>query len=244
MERAVRRGDRDYAGWIVVAIVLVVLAGFSRSFFLLPLLGDSPPWAAPEPVFYLHGFVFSAWFVLLAVQTWLVRAGSLRWHRRLGYAGAALAVLIFGLGTYSAIVAANRPGGFIEIPFPPEQFLLIPLLDMATFAGFVTLGVLRRNRAASHKRWMLLASITLLGAPVARLPLMVPTLPVFLDLIVYAAFVTALAVWDFDTRRRISRETLWGGGAILVLKFFALPIAATQAWTGLALTIMGWTLPA
>ena len=240
MGQAGPRSDRDYAGWITAAIVMVVLVGFSRSFFLLPLMPSSPPWAAPERLFYFHGFVFSAWFVLLAAQTWLIRGRSLKLHRRLGYAGAGLAAVIVLLGTYSAIAAANRPGGFIEIPFPPEQFLLIPLLDMATFAVFVTLGVVRRNRAASHKRWMLLASITLLGAPVARLPLMAPMLPVFLDLLVYAAFVAALAIWDLDTRRRISPETLWGGGAILVLKFFALPIAATDAWTGLALSMMGW----
>ena len=243
MATAARRSDRDYAAAITAGILIVVVLGFSRSFFLLPMFAARPEWAAPERLFYFHGFVFSAWFALLGVQTWLIRARSTKLHRRLGYAGAGLAAIIVVLGTYSALAAANRPGGFFGVPVPPEQFLIVPLLDLATFAVFVTLGVVRRNRAASHKRWMLLAAITLLGAPVVRLPLMAPMLPVFLDLIVYAVFVAALVVWDFDTRRRITPETRWGGGAILVLKFFALPAAASPAWTGFALWAMSFAGP-
>jgi len=242
MARALTRTDRTYAGWLTSGILLVVVVGFGRSFFLAPFFAQRPSWAAPEPLFFLHGGVFATWFVLLAVQTWLIRARSTALHRQLGYWGAGLAAGIVVLGMHVSLVAANRATGFTEVPVPPEQFLLVPVLDMLTFAAFTTLGVVRRNRAASHKRWMLLASITLLGAPVARLPFMLPWLPIYIDLLTYAAFILAMIVWDLDTRRRLSPETMWGGGAILVLKTAALFVMGTGAWTSVALEMMRLTV--
>ena len=65
-----------------IALLATVFVGFARSFFLRPLF---PSWPAPaEPVFYLHGVAFTAWFVLLAVQSWLIGARQLQVHRRLG----------------------------------------------------------------------------------------------------------------------------------------------------------------
>ena len=237
------RSDRDYAGWIVAAILLTVLVGFSRSFFLLPLFPAAPAWAAPEPIFYLHGALFTAWFVLLAGQAWLVRARLLRFHRRLGYVGAGLAVAVVLVGSYAALRAANRPTGFIGVPFPPEQFLIVPLLGMVLFAVFVALAVVARNHAATHKRFILLGSISLLGAPVARLPLMLPMLPFWLDAIVYSGFVAAMAAWDLDTRRRLRPETLWGGIALVGLNLAALPLASSEAWQTVARWMMSFTGP-
>ena len=56
------------------------------------------------------------------------------------------------------------------------------------FAVFLTLAVINRHTPASHKRLILLASISLLGAPIARVPLMMPALPFWIDAIVYTGF--------------------------------------------------------
>ena len=77
------KSDRPFAAAIVAAILLVVLVGFSRSFFFMPIFGSKPDWAAKEPIFYLHGTVFSLWFALLAYQTSLIRQHSIRLHRKL-----------------------------------------------------------------------------------------------------------------------------------------------------------------
>ena len=237
------KADRPFAAAIVAAIILVVLVGFSRSFFLMPLFGTKPAWAAKEPIFYLHGTVFSLWFVLLAYQTFLIRQRSLRLHRKLGYCGAGLGAVVFLLGNYAALRAANRPGGFLGVPFPPEQFLAVPLIGMLLFAVFLTLAVVNRHNPASHKRFMLLASIDLLGAPVARLPQMVPALPFWTDSIVYSAFVVALGYWDLQTRGKLRPETIYGGPALVLLNFAAVPIGSTQPWQHFALWLMSFVGP-
>ena len=101
---------------------------------------------------------------------------------------------------------------------------------MVLFATFLTLGVVNRRKPASHKRLMLLASISLLGAPIARIPLMFPLLPIWLDAIVYTAFTVAMGYWDFRTRGRVRPETLYGGQAIVFLTLAALPIGSAAAW--------------
>ena len=239
MAARARTLDRDYSAWIVAGILIVVLAGFGRSFFLRPVFG-MPAWAAPEPIFYLHGTVFAAWFALLAVQTWLIREHSLRLHRRLGYVGAGLGAGVALFGTYAALRAANRATGFMAVPLPAVQFLAVPLVEIALFAVFLSLAVLNRNKPASHKRLILLASIDLLGAAVERIPLMMPMLPIWIDSVVYAAFVAAIGSWDLSVSRRLRPETLWGGLALIGLNFAALPIGQTGAWQAIAHWMMSF----
>src|SRR5688500_13889973 len=105
------------------------------------------------------------------------------------------------LGTVGALIAAGRPTGFIDVPVPPLQFLVVPLAAIALFGVFVTLGIVNRRRPQSHKRFMILASIALVEAAVARwpfavmaAPLPVPgfsTLELFVDL-----FLVPMVVWD------------------------------------------------
>jgi hypothetical protein len=240
--RAVR-SDRPYVAAIVTAILLIVLVGFSRSFYLLPAFGSEPVWAAKEPIFYLHGSVFSVWFALLAYQTYLVRVRSVRLHRKLGYAGVCVGAAIVVMGTYAALRAANRAGGFMGVPIPPQQFLTVPLAGMILFATFLTLAVVNRKKSASHKRLMLLASISLLGAPIARLTAIIPQLPVWLDAIVFTAFTVAMGYWDVETCGNVRPETKYGGPAIVLATLAAVPIGSTAGWQNVASWMMGFVGP-
>ena len=114
---------------------------------------------------------------------------------------------------------------------------------MALFAVFLTLAVINRHRPESHKRYILLASIDLLGAPVARLPLMMPAIPLWIDSIVYGAFVFALGYWDLETRGKLRPETTFGGTALVVVNFAALPIGSTVLWQNFARWMMSFTGP-
>jgi hypothetical protein len=234
---------RFYVGFSVV-MAAALLLGFARTFFLRAWF---PEWAhvhgAPEPYFLLHGTVFSLWFVLLIVQPSLVAAGRVDWHRRLGRIGAGLAVVMVVIGTLGALIAARRPGGFLDVPIPPLQFLTIPFAGLALFATFVTLAIVNRGNPQSHKRYMLLASISILEAGVARWPLDIVTAPspvpgfdmlnLFLDL-----FLVPIVVWDFASRGRLHPVTLWGGLALILSAPLRLMLAQTDAWLAFA----GWAV--
>ena len=147
-------------------MLLVAYVGFARSFFLRPVF---PEWPSPsEPIFYVHGVFFSAWCVLLVLQAILVGVGRTDVHRKVGVLGVVIALGMVILGVAGALIAANRPTGFNGVPVPPLQFLVVPLFDIAFFSVFVALGVANRTNPQSHKRWMVLATVTLLGAAFTR----------------------------------------------------------------------------
>lgn len=227
---AASREHRFFTG-MSLALLATVLIGFSRSFFLRPLF---PEWPSPtENIFYLHGALFTAWILLFVLQATLIARGRTALHRKMGVFGAVLAVAMVLVGTTGALVAAGRPTGFVGIPIPPLQFLAIPIFDMALFSAFVAFGIAKRRNPQSHKRWMLLATLNLVTAAIARWPGVSALGPLaFFGL--NDLFVIALAVWDFRTRGRLHPVTLWGGLLIIVSQPLRLVVAGTAAWLAFA----------
>ena len=216
---------------MAIAIAVTVLAGFARTYYLRAYF-DSPP---ISPLLHLHGLVFSSWVALYLAQTSLVAADRVRLHRRLGVAGGVLAVILVLVGVTTAIVRVRQgfspPGG----P-PPPVFLVVPLTDMALFGGLVAAALYFRRQMAVHKRLILLGTIALLAAPIARLPFGLLQSGI---LAVFAAsdlFVVALIAYDFAMYRRIHRATAWGGFAVVASQPLRLMLGGTSAWQAFA----GW----
>ena len=114
---------RFYTG-MAIAIFLVIFVGFSRSFFLRPLFPEHP--SPSEPIFYIHGAVFTLWILLFALQVTLIKRGSVQSHRNIGLMGMLLAIAMVVLGMTGALYTAARPSGFVGIPVPGLSFLAIP----------------------------------------------------------------------------------------------------------------------
>lgn len=231
MAMAQATAERRFYTGMAIAILVVVFVGFAQTFFLRPFFPDTP--APPERIFVLHGLLFSAWIALLIVQATLVRAGRTALHRRIGPWGGVLAAAMVVIGTWSALIAAARPQGFIGIPVPPLQFLAVPLADIVSFALLVAIGIARRRDPQSHKRLIMLATITLLAAAIARWPVLSafgpPAYFGCTDL-----FIVALGVWDFRSRGKLHPVTLWGGLLVIASQPLRLAIMGTDAWLAFA----------
>jgi hypothetical protein len=225
-----QRTRRFYVG-VAIAILITVFAGFSRSYFLKAYFG-TPQLSL---LLHIHGLVFTSWVLLFLVQTTLVAAGRTDLHRKLGVGGAVLAALLLIVGTTTAILRVK--GGSAPIPgVPPLSFLAVPLFDMVVFAILISAGLSLRNRPDAHKRLMTLATIALMSAPIARLPIGVLQAgpPAFFGLT--DLFIVALLVYDLVTRRRIHPATIWGGLVIVASQPLRLMISGTPAWLAFA----GW----
>lgn len=230
--RARWSGERRFYAGMAFAMLITVYVGFARSFFLRPLF---PGWPSPtERIFYVHGALFTVWFVLLVAQTSLVAAGRTDVHRKVGVGGVVLAVGMVVLGVAGALTAARRPTGFVGIPAPPLQFLVVPLFDMAMFASFVGVAIAKRGDPQTHKRWMLLASINLITAAIARWPgvITVGAPPLFFGLT--DLFLVPIVIWDFASRGRVHPATLWGGLLIVVSQPLRLVVSGTAPWLAFA----------
>jgi hypothetical protein len=223
-----RRTDRLFYGGMALVILAIVFVGFMRTFYLSSYFGRP----APSTLRVIHGTAFTSWVVLFAVQTALIAAGRRTIHRRLGYAGAVLAAVMVALGLRLAIDAALD--GSAPLGLQPLEFLIIPVFDMLVFAPLVAAAVYFRRQAETHKRLMLIATISLLSAAMARVtgtpgaggP------PVFFgvpDLLILAG-----ALYDRRTRGHVHPAYKWGGGFVVGSQIVRLALLKSAAWMAVA----------
>jgi uncharacterized membrane protein YozB (DUF420 family) len=229
--------ERRFFTFMTLAIFAAVYVGFARTFFLRPWFPEMEPLVPPEPFFILHGAVFTAWFVVLLVQPALVGIGRTDLHRAFGRIGAGIAASVVVVGMAGAFIAARRPGGFMGVPIPPQQFILIPLFDMIVFALLVGLAFVRRRDAQMHKRLMVVGSIAMIDAALARWPGVIEYGPIgffaLTDL-----FLVPLVIWDLRTRGRLHPATLWGGLLLIASQPLRLWLMGTDAWLALAQKVL------
>ena len=194
-----------------VVLLLIVLTGFSRSFYLRAFF-DVPP--IPVHV-YAHGAILTGWFVWFFLQTSLVAAGRSDLHRKLGVAGAfiGLAVILANV----MVLAGMGPRLRVSFQEVDPEFLIRAVWgdvgNTVEFAVFLSTALWFRRRPELHKRLMYLASLSIVGQALGRIALW----PVFDDVrkgigigaLVF--FLGALVAYDLVTAKRLSPATLYGG---------------------------------
>ena len=217
-----------------------VFLGFARTYYLAGIYQTH----VPNLLIGVHGAVFTAWIVLLVVQTGLVAGRRIAIHRTLGLFGAVLAASMVILGLAAATDSLARgftPPGF---PFGPRSFYATPIFAMITFTTLIGAGLWMRSNGAAHKRLVLLATITLLSAAIGRWPFAIITRAHFLTNLILDLMVLLIAVFDVWSLRRIHRATMCGGIFLILMLHLAVPIGTTSAWqrfAGLALRFwQGW----
>lgn len=188
-------------------MALFVLVGFAPAFYLRrPELGPMPlPLVA-------HGLLMTAWMLTALVQSALPTLGRIRLHRALGWSGVLLAAVVWISGVllvaYSVRTGRNPNPAFLPTP---EAFAIVPVRDLLLFGPMVLIAVLLRNSGpAAHKRLMLIAALSLMSAPLSRIPLPPPPAAFFLGTL---GVLIALAVYDLTSLKRLHPATLWGGVA-------------------------------
>jgi len=228
--RVLWQTDRLFFTGMALASVLTLVVGFAPTYFVRS--STLPPLS---PLYHLHGAVFTSWIVLFFVQTVLVARRRTDIHRRLGVAGAVLAFVVFITGVTVSVETLRRGGGTHIAE--PHAFLAIPLGDMITFALLVAAAVVLRRQTDAHKRLMLLATISVLTAAVARGLAQVNAggpMGLFLGTDI---FVLALILYDFASRGQVHTSSVWGGLLIVVLKPLLFATSGTSAWLAFANTL-------
>jgi len=223
------QNERRFFGSMAVALALTVLAGFARTYYFNDLVVQ--PFAL-TPLLHLHGAVFTAWMFLLVAQTMLIATRRVNVHMRLGIAGAVLAALMVPLAMIVAVTRTSS-GVTLDRGVPPLVFLAVPLVGMVVFAVLIGAAVYLRRNSAAHKRLMILATVELATAAVARLPFVESWGPLgFFG--VSDLFVVALIVYDLKTAKRVHPATIWGGLFLVASQPLRLVIGGSDAWIAFA----------
>ncbi|MDZ4761178.1 MAG: hypothetical protein SGJ21_08920 [Alphaproteobacteria bacterium] len=243
--RASRDVSRWFYAWMALACMAVAVLGFMPTYFMPMVQGR---FAAP-PIVHIHGMLFFSWTVLFCVQTWLVASGGTLAHRSWGLLGISIVTAMVFMTLAVVVEGINRSEaqGF---GFEKRAFAWIQVSGMAFFGTVFTLAIVNLRKADVHKRLMLLATISLLDAPIARWFLTVlappppaegfaPPPPVFVSVppaIVADLLLVAAIVYDWRTRGRPHPVYLVGGACLLALQLTRVPVSSTAAWQAIA----GW----
>ena len=226
--------DRMFYTGIAIAAALVVLVGFAPSYYLR----DSDQ-LLPLPTYLrVHGLVFTMWMILCIVQTLLVAARQTDVHRAIGWVTAAIALVMVIVGPMAGILSmrAQVEAGYGQ---QARAFLTTPLFSMAVFAAFVAAAIVRRRDAQTHKRLMVLATISILDAAVARLPFEGIRATAWSHMAVTDVFLAAAILYDLATRRTVHQAYVWGGAILLLEQALRIPVGETAIWQSIASAIIG-----
>jgi hypothetical protein len=223
-----RRFDHLFFSGMALLILFTVFVGFARSYYLAGMLRAQ----LPSLTIHIHGAAFSCWILLLIAQTTLISAGRVDLHRRLGIAGFLLACFMVILGVLAATDALVResgpPGG------DPKFFYIIPLTDMLIFATLVFFAYRARSNPPVHKRLILVGTIALMIAAIARWPFGIVQGNVQAATLFTYTFVLILMVYDLWSTRKVHRATLWAGAFLIFVQQIRIPIGKTAAWHAFA----------
>jgi len=223
-----RKLDRVFFAVMIVLLWATVLWGFSKTYFMAGMV-RAP---LPNKLIHVHGAVFTAWMVLLLVQTVLITTKQVRVHRMLGMFGFGLAIAMVGLGTMAACDALKRGSG--PLGLDPKSFFVIPISSMLLFSIFVFSAYRARSKPEAHKRLILLSTIGIIDAAVGRWPVaLFQAHPPTQDL-VPLAFLVMLVLFDLLSLHRISKTTILGLLVLVVVHLVRVPIGLSAPWHALA----------
>lgn len=233
--------ERRFFTWMSVAMAAAVFAGFARTYFLAGF--NDGPKPVLTPGVHLHGALMTAWILLLIVQTRLIAAGRRDIHKLMGIAGVAIGAGVLAMGIFTAIHSVRRvhTAANADTLADPYVFLIFPFASVILFAVFATLGVLKRNRPESHKRFMLLATASMIIPALARIAMQATNNAVsgaLSALVLVNVFLVAMVIHDLQTRGRLHPVTLWAGAVMVVSEPLRVAIGFSAPWQAFARMLM------
>lgn len=192
-EQKVKKGFYPHAHWYFLLALLVVVAGFFRSYFLRMQQTDL--------VHHLHGIAALTWMLLLCIQPLLFNHRKLQWHRRLGKFSLFLVPFIV-LSAFKMVYTMLNSTD----QYPPGVVYQLSFLDFSyiiQFSLFYTLALVHRKKIQLHARYMSATVFIFLLPGLARLLFLVPFVTSFnVSLnISYLLAELALLLLLFDDKR-------------------------------------------
>lgn len=233
------KAERRFYSGMALFLAALVLLGFGPSFYLRGYVSFPRPNPTLPPGVMVHGLLFTAWMLLVIVQTQLIAARRTAVHMTLGTAGMLLAIALVPVMYLTAVwqvARANQP------PFTdPLTWTIVPLAAIIPFAILVWQGWSNRRNAQWHKRAMLSAAIIVVAGPaIGRLPIAPPLLEgMTFQLLLGLALFVPLFVWDKRTQGQVHPGTWLGFGLTAV----SVAIPLLVFWSGADWASVARTLP-
>lgn len=196
-----QRGERFFFVYSLVLFGIVVV------FFPLHALVNADYLPPMRPVLHVHAVLTGSWFALIVLQTWLIGQGRTGLHKALGAVSILLVLAMLPTGVWVSHENFQRTG--------EAQIFYSNCVNVTFFALYYAMALNWRKTAALHKRFMMLASLSIMFPALARVGYVFDLNP-FAVLPMWLALLLALPVYDIVRERKIKTATAVGLGLTLV----------------------------
>jgi uncharacterized membrane protein YhaH (DUF805 family) len=239
--RPAREMTRRFYVGMAGTCALIAFGGFAPTYWLQL----APATFVGSPLLHLHGLLFSAWPVLLVVQTMFAASGRIDRHRSWGLLGISLAtaMVCVGFAVANEVLAARLAAGYGD---RARAFHIASVSLITLFALFVLAAIVFVKRPEIHKRLILLATFSMIPPAIARVffafavgmgPGLRPGLgpprtveSVIAPALIADALILVGIVYDMRTRGRPHPVYLIGGAVMLAVQILRVPLSTTAWW--------------
>ena len=217
-----------YAKFSIVLLIVTVISLIPQ--FFTGLLND-PTGISPQ--LKIHGVVFLLWYLLFTVQAGLVGAKHTALHKKIGYTSIPFALFLIISGTLMLLGTMNsyQPDWTEQFLRSRTSFVWAIFHTLVSFTSFYLLAVLCRKRSQAHKRFMLLASLSMMAASITRFAYL-PIIPIdgtaFTLLTTYALLATPLVI-DRIRDKKIHPVLFYGTAIYVVTQLAAMGVMPSTA---------------
>ncbi len=215
---------------MMLVLAALIFAGFGPSFYF-----PDAHRGVLSSALKLHGLIFSLWVLLMVVQASLIPAGRYGVHKALGLLSLPLVAVMAVSGCFAMADAYARG---VDSFGSPEQFIIVPFMDITGFVGIYLAGLLNRKRPATHKRLMLLATVYAILPATARIGIFYFQNEM-LGLFIQIALFLAVIGYDLISRRAIHPVTLIVFALSLLRVGLLFTVGPTEAWANLVRSVLG-----
>lgn len=212
---------------LALFFLLIACIGFSTTFFI-PLAQGR--FAAP-PVVYLHGAMLFGWLLLFISQASLIQRRDVHLHQRMGMLGAVLTAGIVASGVAVGLYATRRDLAATGETWPYGAFVNI-VIEMLVFGGLVAAAIRLRHDPDSHKRLLVLATISALAPAWFRFRHFMPFVPnpVVTFSLIADSLLLVVAARDWRLLGRVHPVYLWAGLGMVGVHVVELSADDSDAW--------------
>ena len=250
--------SRMFYVWMASACLAIAVLGFMPTYFV-PIAKGS---FKAEPIVHIHGLILFSWVAFFFTQTWLVAQGKTLAHRTWGMLGIAIVTAMTFIVTAVVsmrVAQASLPGQPAGTAEGVRAFAWVSIGGLAFIVPVFILAIVKLRDSETHKRLILLMTVSMLGAPIARwfltflapppdpnappwpagLP-QVAAPPVFVALtpaLIGDILLVVAMVYDWRTRGRPHPVYLIGGAILLFLHLTMIPVSNSAAWQSIAAAI-------
>lgn len=229
-DRVITRASTHRYFYVGIASVLaiIVFVAFTRTYWAP--LGQRT--LALHPAIQVHAILFFLWTLFFLMQTVLPVRNRTALHRQVGMFGIALAAMMVFSGVLGLIVSLKS--GLEVRPQIARTAAALSFGGMTLFTTFISLGIANVLRPERHKRFMVLATFSILQAAIARLIMLIPSIgqPLRITIGTIIVDLMLLTVIAIDSRAQRRIHPVYVGGALFILfvQWARIAVLDTQAW--------------